>query len=59
MRNEPKSEHEKELLRLLIKGDLEIETGQGMIWRGIPRRISFSTPEGEVKGIAPVKFIAV
>ena len=24
-----KSEHEKELLRLLIKGDREIETGQG------------------------------
>lgn len=27
-------------------------------WRGIPWRISFSTPEGEVKGVAPVKFMA-
>ena len=26
--------------------------------QGIARRISFSTPEGEVKGVAPVKFLA-
>ena len=29
-----------------------------MIWAGMARRISFSTPEGEVNGVAPVKFMA-
>ena len=33
-------------------------TSTARICTGIPRRISFSTPDGEVKGVAPVKFIA-
>ena len=27
-------------------------------WTGMAIRISFSTPEGDVKGVAPVKFMA-
>lgn len=27
-------------------------------WTGMARRISFSTPEGDVNGVAPVKFMA-
>lgn len=27
-------------------------------WAGMARRISFSTPEGDVNGVAPVKFMA-
>jgi hypothetical protein len=27
-------------------------------WAGMARRISFSTPVGEVKGVDPVKFMA-
>jgi hypothetical protein len=29
-----------------------------MTWTGMPWRISFSTPDGEVYGVAPVKFMA-